>query len=333
MSAANSTHAPQEAIFAVYMLLAEPIRFTMRQAMEAAQKANPEFEGWQIPTPDDWLDTSAPLIAMASDVFTGKTGDAEDRHLTLSLSVLPNGIGDVDVERLIQMNPGFRDARQALEHTESYLHVAILAGKGQTDYADRFEQARLLAQFSAIFAKLPAARAVWFTPADVLMAPEHWIEAAESATAATFPIVRWMRFMPEMITVDGVSQMRVLTDGMSYFDGAEVSFAPAPVSQGDALAGTYQAVWLLLNGSPFRDGDTFGVEGDAQRLRVRFHPKGRDGASRDTWVIFHPDSPVDDLEQYGARPRPPAPEGTDNTLPADPGFLGRLLRSRRAPRQ
>ncbi|MEO1292280.1 MAG: hypothetical protein AAFV62_05530 [Pseudomonadota bacterium] len=222
----------------------------------------------------------------------------------------------------------FRDAKAVVDASASFLSVSVSGTKGAAaNLASRYRQARLATCLSAVFAKLPICTAVYFPSGDVIARPEMWVKAAETAAQDQWPLGEWFSYEINLQAdrPDGRPTFSCGLVGMAAFNGHEVALASAPVGPDVATQYVMGAAYLLLaGGSVFKDSDTIGLDGSGLQLRIRLLPEGVQ-AQTDTWILVHPESPLDEAALFGAQTHPPAPPGVDARKRPEKGFMTRLL--------
>ncbi|MBN2629696.1 MAG: DUF4261 domain-containing protein, partial [Rhodobacteraceae bacterium] len=114
--------------------------------------------------------------------------------------------------------------------------------------------------------------------------------------------------------------------GLAAFLGCEVALFLARIPPRDAVQYVYSAcVMMLERGHKFRDGDTMGLEGSSEKLRIRFLGEGVCGVQTDVWALLHPTFPLDEEDMFGPRLMRPAPQDTDNNRRGEDGWLKKKL--------
>ncbi|MBX2856686.1 MAG: DUF4261 domain-containing protein [Rhodobacteraceae bacterium] len=322
--------------FSVYLLLSEPLQFSMREVAEAITEDYPVLGRLGIDiNPIDALDTGDVTVLgvlMPKDVpecevvtFTSLKGSLDVEYFETAL------------QRLIA--PDRReDMTRAVQSHVSYL--CITCGSKESDLGSQFLAARMATCIAAVFAKLPICQAVYYPTANMITTPDEWVKGADKAAAPEWPLEIWVSWMFLRDERYGAKEAWIgcHSDGMAAFNGHEVCFRPAPLPLPKVFLYAYTAVYLpLAGGNAFRDGDTVGVEDSDEKIRMRLAVEGREilphphgnVAGTDTWVLFHPSAAENDEALFGPRANAPAPEGFDNSLRPEEGFLRRLLGRRK----
>ena len=320
--------------FCVSLLFSEPLQFSLREVAEAVAEDYPAVGrlGADI-NPSDGLNTGD---VTALGVLMPK--DAPECQIVTFTSLkgpLPIGSFNTAFQRLIAPDRREQMTRLVRSHVS---HLSITCGSQERDLGSQFLAARMATCIAAVFAKLPICQAVHYPSANMITTPDEWVKGADQAAAAEWPLDIWMSwiFLGDEREIEGRPWVGCHSDGMAAFNGHEVCLRPAPVPPQQVLMSVYGPVYLLLaGGNEFHDGDTYGLEGTDEKIRMRLVEEGLPilpgdhKAQTDTWVMFHPDAGEDDQKIIGPRPGIPAPEGIDNSLRPQEGFLRRLLGRRK----
>ena len=315
--------------FTVYLMFEEPLEFASREVLDAVTEDFPHMAGWResVTDPFQVKTTAEPVLGILEHAGIGDASTGRDRRMLMTGRPGPL---DLDFETMFRRAITFPEAREAVARHRSHLCVSIKATGA--DLAARFVAARDLNCLTAVFAKLPICTAVYFPAGDVIARPEAWVRAAERASVDEWPLDTWISYELTPIRTGAPKPcFSCATIGMAAFNGHEAHFMPAPVEPADAWSWAHGATWLLLaGGNVFTDGDTAGVDGGEDKMRLRHVAEGREAApgfcpQTDTWLLFHPDCPFDDVEMLGPRANSPPPPGTDNLMHPEPGFLSRIL--------
>ncbi|WP_095590890.1 hypothetical protein [Actibacterium ureilyticum] len=305
--------------FTCYVLLNEPLQADVAEILAALREDFPTL---------DWPDPAFPGPSGPFDTNAGTSlvwGDG------VRLSLIA-GAGRCSVAFDYDKSLLFPGAQQAVADHRSYLSIS--AGSAGPDLVDRFRAARRMTCFAALFAKLPICTAVYLSNSDGIVAPSQWVAAADKALADDFPIEHWISFPLTRYGADddGPPPVTCNTIGMAAFNGREILVPQARIPAGDVAGLAMGAVWLqVVSGNSFGDGNTFGVEDEPARARMRFLPEGP-RAQTDTWVLLDKSCRLDEMALFGERQSRPAPEGHDNRIQPRPDHLKQLLRASRTGR-
>lgn len=203
----------------------------------------------------------------------------------------------------------FPDAEAAVARHTDHIGISVSA-RDQTVEA-RFEAARRLTCIGAVLAELPITLGVFFPNADLIVSPERWCEAAQSAMAVKVPVFEWIALVPIQVTEE---YWTVSTIGLAAFNGHEIV---VPLIRDVKLAAhwaTATAAMLLESDHVFADGDTAGVEGEGKPVRIRHVKEGMLGAQTDQWHLIHETSAIDEKSVYGKPSGRPMPAGSSNEV-------------------
>lgn len=305
--------------FTCYVLLSEPLQADIAEILAALREDYPSLT-WPDP------------------VFPGARGPFDTRDETsvvwgddIRLSLIA-GDGRCSVAFDYDKSLLFPGAQQAVAAHRSFLSIS--AGSASADLVDRFRAARLMTCFAALFAKLPICTAVYLSNSDGIVAPAQWVAAADKAVDDDVPIEQWISFPMTRYAADddGPPPVTCNTIGMAAFNGREILVPQARVPANEVIMLALGAVWLqLVSGNTFADSNTFGVEDEPARARMRFLPEGS-RAQTDTWVLLDKSCRLDEMALFGERTGQPPPEGHDNRIQPRPDHLKQLLRGGRPGR-
>lgn len=165
--------------FTCYVLFTEPLQADVAEILAALREDYPAL---------DWPD---PLFPGASGPFETGAGSSVVWMGDLRMSLL-GGLRRCDVDFDFAKNHLFPGAQQAVAAHQSYLSISV--GSAGPSFVDRFQAAKRMTCFAALFAKLPVCSAVYFPNSDGIVAPRRWVEAAERAISDDFPIEQWITF-------------------------------------------------------------------------------------------------------------------------------------------
>ncbi|MEM1066069.1 MAG: hypothetical protein AAGJ74_11255 [Pseudomonadota bacterium] len=301
MTGADATlQAPQDRPLTIVILLSEPLQGTIGEVMEAAAEDYPDLD-WSaafggspvINTASATLaaEMTAPLAPEGRIIFIGHPGPCmADWKLPLSRSRF-----------------AFREVEAAITRHTDHLTLSILSSEPGT--AERFAAMRKLTCLGAVFAKLPTALAVYVEESGLVVQPERWVKAADTALRAELPVLEWVAIWSDAPKHGVVS---VNTIGLAALAGAEVCFADAAVEGGSAAQWVIGFACSLVEAEqPYGDGDTIGIEGDGMEkaLRIRKTVSESFGGC-DVWCLIHPTCEIDFDRMLGPvrAPHAPAPE-------------------------
>ena len=306
--------------FDVFLLFSEPFQFRVPDVIDAIEEEFPGLGEWFNPLDDKIHDTGDVVMGFFKN-------EAEPSEGMISFFSTPgslpkDGHHDDAINRAFAFD-GAWDAWNA--HTS---HLTLSIKSEGTDLASRFKAARMVTCAAAVLAADPTCVGIMFPSGDVFASPEHWRSGAKEAAANQWPMMAWFSYQvthfapPEP---DGAQQVSCGAIGMAAFNGHEVAFAAASVKPTYAVSYVHHAMYLLLaGGNRFRDGDTLGLEGGDERLRIRYMEEGPD-AQTDSWILLHPSCAIDEIAMFGERANPPPPPGLDNSRMPKEGFMNELL--------
>jgi hypothetical protein len=306
--------------FTAYVLLSEPLQFRTQEILAAVREDYPGLEWSDTLGADMPFDTGTVSLG----VFFGDPKSGPQPKMIRMLST--PGRCAVEWPHVLHTSRyTFPKGPAAVEKHISYFSISLESV--DTSFAARFDAARRMTCFAAVFAKLPVCTGIYFPSADLLVRPSDWVKAADTAMKAQFPALEWLA-LSVVPRPDGKDPMpfTVHTIGLAAFTGTEVCMPSTRIALGDA-AKWVQATALMMTelGHTYVDGDTIGVEGSAEKLRLRFVPEGKLGMQSDTWMLIHLACTLDEMAVFGERSRPPPPKGMDNAVRGDAGWLGKKL--------
>ncbi len=317
MGEQRNSDAARQACFSVYVWFDQPLDFSLDEIAVALGEDYPEMRGWQPMLPGY---TMPPIST--EDVIVGcLTNDDPVEGGLMSFSGVPGALSG----ELVAATPlvsGFESGRPPAAKFRRYVSITI--DSKEHDIASRFRAMRALTCLTAVLAGLPTCVAVYHYSARLLVAPGTWVGAAKTAVRGEWPLPAWTAY--RYFGQDGdVPQIGCASHGLAAFTGHDVTFMPAPVSRADATLYVLGAQWMLTtSNNQFADGDTMGLEGSDEKLRLRFVQESSE-QDVDRWMVFHPGCPIDDVEMYGDRQGRPRSPDTNREQHADPDFFRRLL--------
>jgi len=332
--------------FSVYVLFSEPVSFTNRDILDALREDFPELS-WSdavaeedvTPGPLDGTYTTGEVVV--TSLFPG--GD-ENQPRMISLLSMP-GRYEIDWGHMCDKNRlTFPEAKAAVDRHRTYVQVIVYSVDSSLEA--RFDAARRATCVGAVFASLPVATAVYFPNGDTVVAPDKWIEGANTTLKGEVPFFQWVNLSVQPVP-DGGAPVPVTaqTVGVAAFTGHEMLLPLARIAPAQAAELVLGAAILHLQyGNSFNDGDTLGPEGNEDlKLRIRHAREGTLGLETDNWVFLHPKSTLAPREEevFCKRPGIPPPPGMDGRIFGDPDALRNKLyalvagpwRGRRAKRR
>lgn len=314
--------------FTAYLLLSESIQFQLEEIVQAVREDFPDLEwdlGAQVAMPFD-------SSRLSMGTFIGDTPkDRPPLHGMVSFLSTPGPIGiDMD-DAIMKSRFVFPEAQQAVSRHQSCFSISVYSTG--TSLPARFEAARRMNALVAVFAKLPICLGAYFPSADIILAPNRWVEAAETANEGKFPALAWINYIiapaaeGQIFASEGDGRFTIFTIGCAAFNGHEIVLPSVKMDRTEALGSVLNAVIMLLEyGHDFRDGNTMGDEKQDLRIRIRHCLESKHGSQTDQWYLFHPSSSIDDIKLFGEREGRPPPAGHDNTIRGDEGWLRKGLR-------
>ncbi len=316
--------------FAAYVLLSEPIEFQNSEIEAALLEDYPSLDLHPDPS------LSIPQHCNTDEFFTSFicTGSrGADGVASIGLIRLRGyGVWDPNAIQPRQMI-GCPDLKDRLARNASYICVSVGARSNET--TDVFRAARLCSAVAAIFAKLPAALAVYWQTADHFLSPDRVVAMADQAICDDWPVNEWIgaTLTQSKDAHTGRRMAAGATNGLLPFKGFEVSMPSAPIELPDLygfMMGTCRASLSL--GAVYRDGDTMGADDNPDfKYRLRYAPTGTQGSKSKLLIVVHPEAAFDAEEVLGPSDSVPPPPGMDNSLTYDDrgSFFKRLLRGGR----
>ncbi len=298
--------------FTIYVLFSEPLEATFSELIEAAAEDYPGLDWTHENVGTEKINTRDVTMAVDFSITDPKKGG-------LRIVGMP-GRCEFDWQPVIGNSCLiFPNGNIAVDRHTDHMSITVNSPKDDTSVAARFDAARRMTCLGAVLAKLPIALGVYFPNGDTLVQPHKWVEAADTAMKGEIPVLEWMtlfvsRFdeppMPLPVTVS--------TIGLAAFNGHEIVMPRARMDPGEAAHWVYCTVRMLLEAdNVFVDGDTLGVEAGKKPIRIRHVKEGTHDAQTDQWCLLHASSDIDEAKLFGPRPRPPAPEGYDNSQMAN----------------
>ncbi len=303
--------------FSIYVLFSERLEARVGEILDAVAE---DYEGvdWSShQLGPDLVDTRG--VTLSTDL--GRSGDLQkDKARGKTTFMGMPGRCDINWDAVLQasrvINP---NGRAAVERHTDHLHISVGSPEGDTSLAARFDAARRVTCIGAVLAKLPIALGVYFPNGDLLVPPDLWVEAAETAMKGEVPVLQWMSIYTNFFEWDGPEPRPVTagTIGLAAFNGHELVMPQACIPGPEAAQWIYGAVRMMLEaGHEFGDGNTMGVEGEGKPIRIRHVKEGalNGEAQTDQWVFFHESSLLDDEKLLGPRALQPPPPGYDNEV-------------------
>jgi hypothetical protein len=314
--------------FTAYVLLSEPLQFRFPEIWEAVREDYPDLEWAFSVAVDPPFDSGT--VSMGTYFGGCSPGGASPNGMVSFLST-PGPIGIDLSDAIMKSRFVFPEAKQAIERHRSCFSIAV--SSVDTSIAARFDAARRMSALLAIFCKLPICLGAYFPSADIILAPNRWIEAADTSAKGKLPAMQWINYIiapaseGRFISAEGDGRFTIFTIGCAAFNGHEIVLPSVKMDRTEALGYVYSAVTMLLEyGHEFRDGNTMGDEEQRLKIRIRHCAEGFEGSQTDQWVLFHPSSSVDDVKMFGEREGTPPPPGYDNSIRGDAGWLRKRIR-------
>lgn len=302
--------------FTVHVLFSEPLQGTAGEIVAAAAEDYPGLD-WSFDNlgPDE-VNTRSVTLAV----------DFQSNSKVRGMTRFTGHPGPclLEPEPIVEKSKyAWRDPQQARDvmarHTD-YLSVSVASPKDDISIAARFDAARRATCLSAVLAKLPIALGVYFPSADLLMPPETWAKAAETAMTGKVPVLQWVNIYANHFQPDetGIHPVTVGTIGMAAFNGHEIVMPMVRIPAKEAAIFTSCAVSMLLDADhEFGDGNTMGFDAGDKACRIRHVKEGTLDLQTDAWMLFHTSSGLDDEEILGERALRPPPPGVDNSFEGD----------------
>jgi hypothetical protein len=310
--------------FTAYVLLSEAIQFLPEEIFAAVAEDYPGLE-WNL-----GLSVAPPFDSSKISIATYFGGNGPSAlHGLISMISSPGPIGIPMEEMIAKSRFVFPEARQAIATHSSCLSISV--SSTDTSLPARFEAAKRMNCLTAVFAKLPTCKAIYFPSADVILPPHSWLDGANTAMKGEFPAFQWINYIispyGEIPPPGGQHTFTVSTIGCAAFNGHEICLPAVQMDRTEALKLVYAAIMMLLQyGNEFKDSDTMGDDPKTMKVRIRHWAEGVRGAQTDIWTLFHPSSVLDDIALFGARTGKPPPPGFDNSTSGQEGWLRQRLR-------
>lgn len=306
--------------FTAYVLLTDDLEFRPSEILEAVREDYPGL-AWT-----DKLELDTPFKTGEVSLAVFFTEEEHNEPGVVHMSSFP-GQCDVDWGSVLHnAQYSFPNASEVINRHKTYLSVTV--GSVDQTLAARFDAARRATCLAAVFAKLPICSAVYFPSGDTIVQPDAWVEAADTAMQAKFPMLQWIS-LPIIPVPDGKEPVPVSlqTIGMAAFNGHEIFMPLVRMHPSEAGPWVLSAAHLLLErGHVFQDSNTLGMEDSTEKpIRIRHMPEGMMGAQTDMWALLHEKTTLDEMEVFGEHSRPPPPPGVDNTNRGDPDSLRKKL--------
>ncbi|KJZ21185.1 DUF4261 domain-containing protein [Loktanella sp. S4079] len=305
--------------FSVDLLFSEPLQFDIAEIIEAV---NEDYPSCQIADPGFNPHPRVNTGAVALAIFKPR-----EPHDGVDIKMIGAGFPDENFRHADHTETFWRSrgfGQEELARHQSYISVSVDAV--DDSLASRFRAARLLNVVTAVFAKLPITLAIYCKWTGHFVSPSEWIAAADQAIKGDWPLTAWVSYRAAWAMPPGPDQKIATgyTTGVSQFMPFELQMEAAPLDPSEVLPMLASSVWMALQGgSKLNDGDTIGAEGGIRyRIRKRENTAG-DGP--DLVVLLHPDSPIDELKEFGPRPGIPTPAAGPFLKPPKKGFMRRLL--------
>ncbi len=318
-AAARYTDKRLDDPFVAHVFLTEPLTFRPSEILAAVRNDYPGL-AWT-----DRLQLDLPITT--GQVGLGALlpeGDATAEPNVVLFTSRP-GRFDGDLSGVIAASRNtFPAAAEAIARHQTWLTISLRSR--DRSLAARYDAARRVTCLAAVFARLPICLAGSFPSSDQIVAPADWVRTAAIAMRAGTPIPVWIAPYANPVISEGQRLWTVGTIGLAALLGREVVMPNVTITPNEAGMYVASAACLLLErGHTFRDGDTLGLDSGGPVIRVRHAAEGFAGFQTDHWVLIHPDSHIDEMAQFGPRPRQPAPPGVDNTNRGDPDSLRKKL--------
>lgn len=302
--------------FTVYVLFSEPLQATVSEIIAATAEDYPGLD-WSFENfGPDAVDTRS--VTLAVDFRANSTSRGLSR-----ITGFP-GRCQLEWAPILEKSraawPNEAGANAVMTRHTDHLSVSVASPKGDTSIAARFDAARRATCISAVLAKLPTALGVYFPSADLLLPPDSWAQAADTAMRGKVPVFQWVNLVPVQFDRDesGRHPVTISTIGMAAFNGHEIVVPHARIPAKEAAVLASCAVSMLLDANhEFGDGNTMGFDEDDKSVRIRHVEEGHLGLQTDTWMLFHSSSKLDDEDLLGERKLRPPPPGYDNTFEGD----------------
>ncbi len=314
--------------FSAYVLFSEGVQFSPSEIRAALLEDYPalELEVGEVSSAfDNQCDTDEFITC---PLFVGDRGP--DAALTTLIRLPGYGTWDARALRHLQ-KVQCPDIDERLSRNQSYICISCAASDDTTISA--FRAARLASCLAAVFAKLPVALAVYWEQADHFLSPEAVVEMADAAMSDDWPTKQWIGLDIERTDPDGRPLFSAVSFGLEAFKSYEVHYAFAPVPPNEAAQWVMSTAQMALEfGNEFQDGNTIGVEDDADgfKLRIRDYAETTEAGTKRVKMLFHPDCPIDHEDLCGPTPGIEPPAGFDNKVQPNWGFFKRMIRGQRA---
>ncbi|MBN2629114.1 MAG: hypothetical protein JXR75_01085, partial [Rhodobacteraceae bacterium] len=175
--------------FTIYVLLSEPLQFTVSETLSALREDYPGLL-WS----GDIL--SGAVIDTASfGVGVLWPQESEQRKPSPVNFIATPGRCDVNRADILHKSRFvFPEGKAAVDRHVSCLSISVKSH--DTSLPARFDAARRMTCIGAIFARLPICTAIYYPGADMVLPPKFWTAAADTASRDGVPVLQWINFTP-----------------------------------------------------------------------------------------------------------------------------------------
>lgn len=291
----------------LYVLLSETLEFRTGEIVQALREDYPQLS-WSDLFSDtgnsgDGADFPIKTGEFAMGVVLGERDENAPPYV--HFGSMP-GRCDVQWEPILDLSRHtFPTAKSAVGRHQGYLMISL--GSVDSTLEARFDAMRRLTCIGAMFARLPICLGIYNPGADLLVAPQDWIDAADTALAAKVPLAQWISLGVTAVP-DGQDPppVTVQSIGFAAFAGREVCMPMVRMPPGDAAKWVHLVIRLIMEyGHKLHDSDTVGPDDGAEKVRVRHWPEGYQGAQTDMWALVHAKTTLNEQDAFGPRSRPP----------------------------
>lgn len=277
------------AYFSIDILFSESLDFNLEEVAKAVSEDYPQAavavhavnKGKSVRTDKVVLGMLKPL-------------DPRNGHV-----VVMNGIGHPDEEfraadhsEIAWRSGAFAHcAMDAIRSHQSYMTLSVQTN--DHSLRGQFRAVRQLMAVSAVFAELPICLGILVHWSSHMVAPGTWVKGVQKSVREEWPVSEWLSFRCGWDGNKNASNGHAVgyTKGLRNFLGYELHVAAAPIQPSDAkLLLRFACLAILQGNATPRDGDTFGLQNNAQRYKVH-KPQNANGTLSPVMILMHPEAP------------------------------------------
>jgi hypothetical protein len=254
MSEADMTNLEtQKPQFTAALLLEKPVKLSFSQLQAEVKRLAPQslLGDWDGPITDPAVDPGIEMLSI----------DGEKLSVLVVDAPAPAGV----LEAGPFLNPLWPNAETEAAHKA---HIVIVGLQDPTDRDAALAKARAVTLIAAAIARLvPAVGATWADAANLVRASAFVEMTKDIGQPDGNAVPFWVRIMLAKgeAKLFGKPTMSAATLGLRIFGSRELEYAPAALDPGFLIQHAYSiAEYLLTSGRRLADGETLGVEGEAE---------------------------------------------------------------------